>query len=168
MYCQNPIVAKKFHFLCPFSKATEKTSINRFLLSCFALDQLYIELKRWLILPLHFAPSWANSSHISNVFNFFPDLHNLDLFGMTNIQHNLLILTTFANFANYWPPTYLCLHWLTFGLPPTYHYTCQRWHVINFSPTLIFITINNIWTQYVKILAYLELQGKLKTFVLQT
>ena len=28
--------------------------------------------------------------------------------------------TTFANFANFWPPTYLCLHWLTFGLPPTY------------------------------------------------
>ena len=36
--------------------------------------------------------------------------------------------TTFTNFANYWPPTYPCLHWLTFGLPPTYHYTCQRWH----------------------------------------
>ena len=39
--------------------------------------------------------------------------------------------TTFANFANYWPPTYLCLHWLTFGLPPTYlsTLTCH-----NFSP----------------------------------
>ena len=23
------------------------------------------------------------------------------------------------NFANYWPPTYHCLHWLTFGLPST-------------------------------------------------
>ena len=28
--------------------------------------------------------------------------------------------TTFTNFANFWPPTYLCLHWLTFRLPPTY------------------------------------------------
>jgi hypothetical protein len=31
---------KKFEFLRPFSKATEKTEK-----SCFALDQLYIELK---------------------------------------------------------------------------------------------------------------------------
>ena len=28
--------------------------------------------------------------------------------------------TTFANFDNYWPPTYLCLHWLTYGLSSTY------------------------------------------------
>ena len=28
--------------------------------------------------------------------------------------------TTFANFANFQPPTYLFLDWLTFGLPPTY------------------------------------------------
>jgi hypothetical protein len=32
---------KKFEFLHPFSKATEKTEKK----SCFALDQLYIELK---------------------------------------------------------------------------------------------------------------------------
>ena len=61
--------------------------------------------------------------------------------------------TTFANFANFSPPTYLCLHWFTFGLPPTYHYTCKRLHVTNFysNPKL----------------GSLELQGKLKTFVLQ-
>ena len=35
----------------------------------------------------------------------------------------------FTNFANFWPPTYLCLHWLTFGLPPTYHYTCKCLHL---------------------------------------
>ena len=36
--------------------------------------------------------------------------------------------TMFANFANLWPPTYLCLHWLTFGLPPTYlsTLTCDK------------------------------------------
>ena len=61
--------------------------------------------------------------------------------------------TTFANFANFSPPTYLCLHWFTFGLPPTYHYTCKRLHVTNFysNPKL----------------GSLELQGKLKTFVLK-
>ena len=36
---------KKFEFLRPFSKATEKTSIARFSRSCLALDQLYIKLK---------------------------------------------------------------------------------------------------------------------------
>ena len=36
--------------------------------------------------------------------------------------------TTFTNFANFWPPTYLCLHWLTFELPPTYlsTLTCDK------------------------------------------
>ena len=48
--------------------------------------------------------------------------------------------TTFANFANFWPPTYLCLNWLTFWLPLTYHYTCQCWHMINFPLILIFTT----------------------------
>ena len=46
------------------------------------------------------------------------------------------------NFANYWPPTYPCLHWLTFGLPPTYHYKCKRWHVINI------ILFSFDWTLY--------------------
>jgi hypothetical protein len=36
---------KKFEFLRPFGKANEKISIVCFLKSCFALDQLYIELK---------------------------------------------------------------------------------------------------------------------------
>ena len=38
-----------------------------------------------------------------------------------------------ANFANYWPPTYLCLHWLTFGLPPT-NLSCDRFspHFVTF------------------------------------
>ena len=32
----------------------------------------------------------------------------------------------FTIFFNFWPPTYLCLHWLTIGLSPTYHYTEVR------------------------------------------
>ena len=53
---------KEFEFLRPFSKATEKTEK-----SCFALDQLYIELKA-KILPAMFCLS------NSNVDNFLPDL----------------------------------------------------------------------------------------------
>ena len=53
--------------------------------------------------------------------------------------------TTFTNFANYWPPTYPCLHWLTFGLPPTYHYTCQHWHVINILLFSFDWTINGLF-----------------------
>ena len=33
--------------------------------------------------------------------------------------------TTLTKITNYQPPTYPCLHWLTFELPPTYHFTCQ-------------------------------------------
>ena len=52
--------------LHPFSKAGGKTSIAHFSGTCFAMDQSYIELKRWAmpsnVLPLHFAPRQANSS----------------------------------------------------------------------------------------------------------
>ena len=72
--------------------------------------------------------------------------------------------TTFANFANFWPPTYLCLHWLTFELPPTYHYNCQRWHVTKFPPILI---CTYFYFNHQAGTTHLELQGKLKSFVLQ-
>ena len=56
---------KKFEFLRPFSKATEKTEKK----SCFALDKLYIELKMKSlftitsnILPFKF--KWTSSCRI--------------------------------------------------------------------------------------------------------
>ena len=67
----------------PLKKATEKTYIARFSQSCFALDQLYIELrKKTLIInnqqwfAFTYIPSQANSSQGSNVDNFLADLHN--------------------------------------------------------------------------------------------
>ena len=42
--CQDPVGVKKFEFLHPFSKATEKISISCFSQSCFALNQFYNEL----------------------------------------------------------------------------------------------------------------------------
>ena len=40
----NPVGVKKFEFLHPFSKASEKISISCFSQSCFALNQFYNEL----------------------------------------------------------------------------------------------------------------------------
>ena len=55
---------KKFKFLRPFIKATEKTEK-----SCFALDQFYIELKMKFV---YNRPAMFN---LSNIDNFLPDLH---------------------------------------------------------------------------------------------
>ena len=82
-------MCKEFEFLCPFSKAAEKYFITRFLRSCFAFDQLYIDLKTKTLvlndqqcfaltlcvqLPLN---SKANSNQNSNVDNFLADLQSL-------------------------------------------------------------------------------------------
>ena len=55
-----------FEFLCPFSKAAEK--------SCFALHQLYIELKTECLLAMFCLSGQTIASQNSNVDNILPDL----------------------------------------------------------------------------------------------
>ena len=63
--------------------------------------------------------------HVQHVKYTLHSIHSTKMYcHYFSIKENYMLRgrsqTTFANFANFQPPTYLCLDWLTFGLPPTY------------------------------------------------
>ena len=88
---------KEFEFLYPFSKATEKTFITRFPRSCFAFDQLYIDLKtktlvvndqQCFALTLCIQLPLVKPNQNSNVDNFLADLQSPFQIHMVCIKKN--------------------------------------------------------------------------------